>query len=401
VIGGGAAGIFAAIRLKELNSDLDVVVLESSLSTLRKVRISGGGRCNVTHHQFDPKEFVKNYPRGERELRGPLSRFQAADMLEWLKAKGLATKVESDGRVFPNSDSSQDVIDLFLRQCDEAGILIDKQKRVRSVEVTSDGFEIVSNDGEIDLAKRVLIATGSDREMWKILAELGHEIVETCPSLFSFTFERSKLADLTGLSVPNAEVSVEIGKRYTQSGPLLVTHKGASGPAVLKLSAFAAHAFKSVEYITEVMINWASVSKSDFDFEIENRRKNSPSSGVMQNPMFQLPRRLWEYLVRRAGIPPVKNWADLNKTELDVLADEVMKSRFKMIGQTKNKEEFVTAGGVSRAEIDFRTMESKLVPGLFFAGEVIDIDGVTGGFNFQNAWTTATLAAGAIASDLG
>lgn len=393
IIGGGAAGVFTAIRILEESPHAKVLLLEKGSKLLTKVRISGGGRCNVTHHCFDPKELVKRYPRGEKELLGPFHHFQPKDMIRWLEEKGVSVKTEEDGRVFPTTDSSETIIQCFLEELKKRNCQISYSQTARKVEKKEKGFQVTLESGEAISSQRVLLATGSAKQGHDLASSLGHSIVSPVPSLFTFNLPDSPLLDLSGISIPN--VKITLGD-YAYQGPLLLTHWGFSGPAALKLSAFAARFLAEKNYQTELFVNWTCSSPDAAFNELTRKKEESPTQVIGSSILFYIPKNLWKRLLQKFGIDPEKRLADLSKQALKTLADNFCKDRYQMDGKSTYKEEFVTAGGINRKEIHFQTMESKLCPGLYFAGEIIDIDGITGGYNFQNAWTGAFLAAKAI-----
>ena len=399
IIGGGAAGFFAAITCAENDPDVKVTLLERSAQPLAKVRISGGGRCNVTHDLPDPAQFVTNYPRGSRALRGPLSRFGASETVTWFAGRGVALKTEADGRMFPESNSSETVVDCLLAAAGAAGVELRTGAAVRSLTVSEDGtkgrFTATLKGGETLTAERVLLATGSNPQVHAWVTALGHEVAPPVPSLFTFKVDDPRLAGLAGVSVPDAEVKLE-ATSLTQRGPLLVTHWGLSGPAVLKLSAWGARELHAYDYRAPLRVNWLPELHSEIVKEKLRDYKNAaPRKTVASHPLFGLPGRLWASLVQATGL--AERWADVSKAQLVRLADELQHGRFEVAGKGVFKEEFVTCGGVSLDEVNFRTMESRVCPGLYFAGELLNIDGVTGGFNFQNAWATGYLAGQAVA----
>jgi predicted Rossmann fold flavoprotein len=358
VIGGGAAGVFAALSVKEAHPTRSVTLLEKSAIFLSKVRVSGGGRCNVTHACFEPAELVKNYPRGSKELLGPFHKFQPRDTIHWFESRGVKLKTEADGRMFPVSNSSQTIIDTLLNEAHRLGINLQIRQHIISIFHFDNLFHIQMRDGTTLLTKALILATGSSPEGYRFAESLGHTIQPPVPSLFTFNVPTSPLSHLSGIAIQKATVSLpEVGMK--QTGPLLITHFGFSGPAVLKLSAWAARELHTLQYKTAIQIDWVP------DLSVEE--------------------------IKKAGKPPLpKNlWKALNHNTLH-------NDTYQMDGKTTHKEEFVTCGGVTLKEVDFRTMQSKILPGLFFAGEILNIDGVTGGFNFQNAWTTAFLAGQAL-----
>ena len=406
VVGGGAAGFFAAITLAEAQPGARVTVLERG-QPLAKVRISGGGRCNVTHDEPDPAQFVTHYPRGSRALRGPLSRFGAAETAAWFERRGVTLKTEADGRMFPESNTSETVVSCLLEAARRAGVELRTGAAVRALSVSQHvpgQFTATLKDGETIAAERVLLATGSNPQVYRWLETLGHEVIPPVPSLFTLKLADPRLAGLAGVSVPDAEVTLPgtalTKTPLTQRGPLLVTHWGLSGPAVLKLSAWGARELHSHDYHTPLRVNWlptmnaAEVREALLEYKAAEPRKTVPG-----HPLFGLPGRLWSALVGAAGL--AERWADVSKAQLTKLVDELQRGSFEVTGKGVFKEEFVTCGGVKLKEVNFRTMESRKCPGLYFAGELLDVDGVTGGFNFQNAWATGYLAGQALAESVG
>ncbi|MEZ4386699.1 MAG: NAD(P)/FAD-dependent oxidoreductase [Candidatus Krumholzibacteriia bacterium] len=400
VVGGGAAGVFAAIRAAELDRDLEVIVLEKGRDVLQKVGISGGGRCNVTHDCRDPRLLVRFYPRGERELRGMFARFAAQDTIDWFTGRGIALKTEADGRMFPVSDDSATVIDAMVRAARAAGVQIQTRRQVRGAERAGDRFEVRLDGGDTLAADRLLITTGGMRGGGgrELVEGFGHGVVEPVPSLFTFHIDDPRLADLAGLSVPAAEVRVVGQKALVNRGPVLVTHWGLSGPGVLKLSALGARALAGCDYAFELHVSWLPDETADsLAAVLRQAREDQPRKHVAASAVVALPRRLWERLVAAAGIPDSRIWTELRRDEATALVGQLVAGRFAVHGKSLNKDEFVTCGGVPLREVDLRRMESRQVPGLHFAGEVLDIDGVTGGFNLQAAWTGGWIAGGAVA----
>ncbi|NDH00790.1 MAG: NAD(P)/FAD-dependent oxidoreductase [Opitutae bacterium] len=398
VVGGGAAGYFCALTAAGADPSAKVILLEAGSQLLRKVKVSGGGRCNLTHHCYDPKELSTRYPRGAKELRGAFHHFQPRDTISWFESRGVKTKVESDGRIFPMSDDSQSVIDCLLGEACRLKVVTRKNSRVTGIERKNDRWAVEINREEIIDANRVCLALGSLKGtgMEDILIELGHTLSPLLPSLFAFNLPEHPLKELAGLSVPHATACISPSGK-AQSGPLLITHRGLSGPCILRLSAWEAEALAACGYQFEVLINWLgnhSVEKTRE--EIHSYRKDRAVAQVGTNPRDELPKRLWTALVSQAGIAKETTWAHLSKDGEKNLLKALIEYRAKVQGKTTNKEEFVTCGGVSLKEVDFRTMESKLAPGLHFAGECLDFDGITGGFNFQAAWTTGRIAGLAI-----
>lgn len=397
VIGGGAAGFFAAIAAAETAPGARVELWEASPRVLAKVRISGGGRCNVTHACFEPRELVKRYPRGARELLGPLHRWGPRDTIAWFAERGVELKTEADGRMFPITDDSATIVDCLERAAAAAGVRLRLRQGARGL-VAPGGershFLVTPGEGAPEPADRVIIATGGPRGAggaeWA--AALGHAVEPPVPSLFTFNIADPRLAGLEGLSVPDAETSVP-GTKLRERGPLLITHWGLSGPAVLKLSAWGARELAERDYRFELRVNWAGgLSREALQAAMAENRTGAPRRQISSVAPAGLPGRLWERLVVAAGVPGDQTWAGVSKERLQALAGQVAQGSFAVAGKSTNKEEFVTCGGVRLREVDFKRMESRLVPGLFFAGEVLDIDGVTGGFNFQAAWTTGRIA---------
>ncbi len=395
VIGGGAAGFFAAINLSMRQPETRVTILEKTGKLLSKVSVSGGGRCNVTHHCFDTNELLKNYPRGAKELRQVFAQFAVQDTIDWFRQQGISLKTEADGRMFPRTDSSQTIIDCFLSLANQLNIQTLLHCGVEAIEKEGNGFRLRTNAGELR-ADAVICASGGHNkaEAYRYLTELGHHVHPPIPSLFTLNLPGETIQkELQGLSVPDAEVRIE-GSKLSYRGPVLITHWGLSGPAVLKLSAFAAKDLHGADYRACISVNWIA-SLNNYEVFQELTELQSPRSKALprNQPAFELPRRLWEYLCARAELDATRPWAETGKKQLRTLTDHINNSRFRMEGKTTFKEEFVTCGGVSLKEVDFKTMQSKVVPGLYFCGEVLDIDGITGGFNFQSAWSTAWICA--------
>lgn len=401
VIGGGAAGFFGAITCAAANPEVSVILLEAGRQPLAKVRISGGGRCNVTHECFDPKQLVQFYPRGGKSLLGAFTRFQPKDTVAWFEGRGVGLKTEADGRMFPVTDSSATIVDCLLNSAAAAGVMVRLNTPVEYLAYENPGFLVQLKSGEGLKADRLLIATGSNPLGYRWAKNLGHSIETPVPSLFTFNIPDSRLQGLAGVSVPKVDLRLlNTGKdKLTQSGALLITHWGVSGPAVLKLSAWGARVIKESNYQMPLGINWLPEYSGDSLREyLLNVKANCGKKLIFSHSPVSLPRRLWESLVDSCGIPPQKPWAEVSKQELKGLAEQLTQGVYQIKGKGVFKEEFVTCGGVSLKEVDFKTMESKLCKGLFFAGEVLDIDGVTGGFNFQSAWTTSFLAGQAMAA---
>ncbi len=415
VIGGGAAGFYAAIHMAEANPGLNIAILERGKEVLGKVKVSGGGRCNVTHAEFDPGELVKNYPRGEKELLGPFHAYGSGDTVAFFEERGIKLKIEEDGRVFPVSNSSQTIIDCLLGETERLGVKVLRHSSVTNIKSITSGrkentWEVTSIK-HVYQAKKILVATGSNPKIWKLLEKLGHTIEPPVPSLFTFNIKDGRINGIPGVSTP-AEVAVLAKRKYnpkitiqlksqtadnallSASGPLLITHWGLSGPAVLKLSAWGAKLLSEYNYRFKIRVNWlADFNKGSVLPYLMEIKEVEAKKTVLRTKAVDIPRRLWINLVRASGLDEDTKWADTTKIQLQRLADQLTDCEFHVEGKSTFKEEFVTAGGVDLKEINFKTFESKLLPNLYFAGEVINVDAITGGFNFQNAWTSGYLAA--------
>lgn len=391
VIGAGAAGYFAAIHAA--GSQTEVFLLEKTSKTLAKVKISGGGRCNVTHDALEVSKLSKNYPRGEKFLKKVFRHFSVKDTIDWFESRGVKLKVESDGRMFPVSDSSQSIIDALEREAEKLKVAVLKSFNVHKISISKGMFEV--SDGKRELIfDRLIICSGGNpkKEGFNYIQQLGHAIVPPIPSLFTFNTPQEPLRKLMGISVPNAHVRLESTK-LSYEGPLLITHWGVSGPAVLKLSAFGAQWLYEHEYQANAHIRWnASHSESDIEKHIINFKIQHPKKKISKTPLFDLPSRLWEHLTQTAEIEENLLWQDISKKYFNRLVQNLFCYIVAIKGKTTFKEEFVTAGGVDISEVNPETMESRIIKGLFFAGEVLNIDGITGGFNFQAAWSTGYLA---------
>jgi predicted Rossmann fold flavoprotein len=396
IVGGGAAGFFTAINIVEKNPKLKVAILERGKEVLSKVRVSGGGRCNVTHACFEPNELVKFYPRGEKELRGPFHQFCSGDTIEWFRNHGVALKIEDDGRMFPVSNSSQTIIDCFLQTTQKLGIAVLTGQSVQSI-FKKDNFWKVETQSETYIAEKLILATGSNPKIWEMLQTFGHAIVSPVPSLFTFNIKDSRIKELPGVS---AIVSVKVkDTKLTSTGPLLITHWGMSGPAILKLSAWGARILHDKNYQFTIFVNWLNeVATEDAEKIVKELKQEHAKKAVSKKSPFDFPNRLWESLVLASSIESETKWADISKIQLQNLALQLTNSSFQVNGKSTFKEEFVTAGGVDLKEINFKTMESKVQENLYFAGEIVNIDAITGGFNFQNAWTSGFIVANAVAS---
>jgi predicted Rossmann fold flavoprotein len=399
IVGGGPAGFFAAIRCAELNPKLRVLIIEKSSQTLGKVLISGGGRCNVTHACFDPAQLVNFYPRGGMALRGAFTRFQPADTIKWFEEHGVRLKTEADNRMFPLTDSSKTIADCLHNAAQKAGVKVHLGTSLQKVEKSPmAGFKLEVRDGAEVLplqTKKLLIATGSDPKTREIVKSLGHTIKETVPSLFTFNVTDKRIDGLAGVAVENVTLKMD---SLMQNGPMLITHWGLSGPAVLRLSAWGARILFEKKYRSTLTVNWLGDYKLDSALEVLQRSKDwheNTRKKIAAQPAFsQIPVRLWKQLTQFIGD---KNWGDISKAEMRKLAEELTAGEFAIKGKGIFKEEFVTCGGVNLDEVDFKTMQSRVANDLFFAGEVLDIDGITGGFNFQSSWTTGWLAGSALA----
>ncbi|GAA4246054.1 NAD(P)/FAD-dependent oxidoreductase [Winogradskyella damuponensis] len=397
IIGGGAAGFFAAINIAEQHPDLSVAILERGKEGLQKVKISGGGRCNVTHAEFIPSELVLNYPRGEKELLGPFHRFMTGDTIAWFEERGVELKIEEDGRMFPVSNSSQTIIDCFLNEAEKHRVEVLYNHAVKSIDTLTDGFKIETSQGVFQ-SKKVLMATGSNPKIWKLLEDLGHTIIQPVPSLFTFDIKDKRIKDIPGVVAKQVEVKV-VGTDLESNGPLLITHVGMSAPAILKLSAFGAVELAKRNYNFQIEVNFISLDTESCLDELKNCKQEYAKKTLINSTQFDLPKRLWKQLILAANIGENERWADINKQQLEDLAEQLTKAIFQVTGKSTFKEEFVTAGGVDLKEVNFKTFESKLIPNLYFAGEIINVDAVTGGFNFQNAWTGAYIASASIILD--
>jgi predicted Rossmann fold flavoprotein len=402
IVGGGAAGFFAAITCAELQRSNEIIILEKTAHFLSKVKISGGGRCNVTHACFDARELTTRYPRGERALIAPFKQFQASDTVAWFAARGVKLKTEDDGRMFPTTDSSLTVINCLLHAAREAGMTLKANCGVESAAKTPSGnFELRLSDGETLTCNKLLLATGGCRTpaLGQLAVSLGHSLIAPVPSLFTFHIEKPWLRELAGVSVEDVEASVP-GMKLRERGPLLVTHWGLSGPAILRLSAWGARELHDTDYHFPLQINWLPhLNEEKLAAEFKARRVSQPAKAIVNFPVAPLSARLWEQLVLASGISREARWASLSHSMQHQLIGQLLRSEFSVTGKSLNKDEFVTCGGVRLNEVNFKTMESKLCPGLFFAGEVLDVDGITGGFNFQAAWTTGWLAGRAMAGE--
>ena len=399
IIGGGAAGFFAAIACAEANPANEISIYERGPDFLTKVRISGGGRCNVTHACFDARAMSERYPRGKRALISPLHRFSTTDTIAWFEARGVTLKTEADGRMFPVTDSSQTIIDCLESGATAAGVRLFKRKGVETVRKKDDGFELQFASGSTLHCDRVLLATGGTRSISgaQIARWLGHSALPAVPSLFSFHVVEQWLRSLPGISVADVEASIP-ETPLRERGPLLITHQGVSGPAILRLSAWGARLLHQRDYEFTLRLNWVpGLNEQKVQEQLRSLRESNPNRRVINSPLAELPARLWEQLALAAGGSDETRWTNLSRENANRLTAQLLRTEVAVKGKSLNKEEFVTCGGVKLNEIDFKTMQSRIVPGLYFAGEVLDIDGITGGFNFQAAWTTGWIAGNALA----
>lgn len=398
VIGGGAAGFFGAIACAEANtsSRYKILILEKTNQLLTKVRISGGGRCNVTHACFDPHLLIKNYPRGHKALIGPFSRFQPKDVVEWFEKRGVLLKIEEDGRMFPVTDDSSTIVSCLMEQSRSLGIEVLCKTEVVAIEKMENGFSLIcGNDGPIQ-CRQILFACGGNRRTYPLIESLGHTIMPPVPSLFTFNISDPRLENLSGVSFSKVRLRIpEIG--LEEEGPLLITHWGMSGPAVLKISAWGARKLHDLNYRTALEVNWLpDFTPIQVLSELQTMKESKAKKMVAGEKCFDLPKAFWKKLVESLSIDSSKLFAHLSKIEMRQLSEQLVSSKFMIEGKSTYKEEFVTCGGVRLEEINFKTMESRICTNVYFAGEILDIDGITGGFNFQNAWTTSWLAGQAI-----
>ena len=395
VIGGGAAGFFGAIVTAEMNSNLSILILEKTTKLLSKVKVSGGGRCNVTHHCFEPTPLSKHYPRGSKELKSLFRKFQAKDIVDWFEAKKVKLKTEEDGRIFPVTNNSQTIIDCFLDETEKHNIKIKLHSEVKKITPNGNGFTLELNTEEIS-ARKVLIATGGYNNFQSYQWLKPFPIINPIPSLFTFNDSDKKFKDLMGVAVTQAEVKIA-GSKLSETGPLLITHWGLSGPAVIKLSAWAAEYLHERKYEFTALVNWTgTVGEEDLRKDLQELNAFHGKQKIFNNPLYKIPSRLWVRLCSLAEIDENRTWAELQRKNLNRLVEFMIRCPFEIKGKTTFKEEFVTCGGIDLKSVDLETMESKLIKGIYFAGEVLNIDGETGGFNFQSAWTTAYVAAKSI-----
>lgn len=400
VIGGGAAGFFTAVNAARLNPTLNITIFEKSREVLSKVRVSGGGRCNVTHYCFDPSLLSKSYPRGEKTLRWSFEQFQAKDTVDWFESRGVKLKAEADGRMFPESDESQSIINCLMREAAKFEVEVQLKTKIKSIEpLTGGSFKLHLSKGNPKQFDTVVIATGGyNREKaYEWLKDLGHSIQPPVPSLFTFNFRTKIFSDLAGISVEDAQVSID-DTAFEETGPVLMTHWGLSGPAVLKLSAWAARELYDREYRYSITVNWLHpMNEQEVRKTLKSLRVHNAKKRIVNQNTFSFPARLWRRFTELADIDSETRWAELSNKKLYELTTQLVRGQYDIQGKTTYKEEFVTCGGIPLSEVNPDTLESKLVSNLYFVGEVLDIDGITGGFNFQAAWTNGWLASHAIA----
>ena len=416
VIGGGAAGFYAAIHIAESRPQTKIAILERGKEVLTKVKVSGGGRCNVTNAEFNPVDLSKNYPRGQKELLGPFHTYASGDTVGFFEERGVALKIEEDGRMFPVTNSSQTIIDCFLSEADRLGVQVKTLCSVTGIEQIKEEegiiWKVTIGDGYM-YCKKLILATGSNPKMWNYVQVLGHSIVQPVPSLFTFNIKDERILDIPGVAthaevkvIPKKNISKKKGKLkldtavLTSEGPLLITHWGMSGPAILKLSAWGARILEQYNYQFKIQVNWAPEYHHDGLLELFLKVKQVEKKTVLRTKVLDLPKRLWVNLVKASNIDDTLTWPEVSKQQLSNLAAQLTAGIFQVNGKSTFKEEFVTAGGVDLKEINFKTYESKILTNLYFAGEIINVDAITGGFNFQNAWTGGYIAAQGVVNDL-
>ncbi len=392
IIGGGAAGFFAAIRAAERSTDIKIIIFEQAKSVLNKVRISGGGRCNVTHACYDIAELIEYYPRGKRELRGPFTKFMTYDTIDWFENRGVSLKTEEDGRIFPTTDNSETIIDCLVHTATSLGVHIYTKSKVTNLQPSSKGWIFQIRKGIKVECSRVLMATGGSPASWEMLKEIDIQLILPVPSLFSFEWDQKAMKKLSGISFQQAHLSIP-QTALTAQGPLLLTHKGISGPAVLSLSAHGARILYDKAYHFPIHINYLPDSnRAQLKERMDQMRNTSARKHIGSASPVPVPQRFWKTMLMESGIKPETTWANVSRTQQNNLENNLLSHELLIVGKSTNKEEFVTSGGVNLAYVDFKRMESKQMAGLFFAGEVLDIDALTGGFNFQAAWTTGWIA---------
>ena len=399
VIGGGAAGFFCAINAAQMNPALEVMIVEKTGKLLSKVRISGGGRCNVTHHCFSMAEMIKKYPRGNSFLKKAFHHFFTTDTIQWFTERGVQLKAEADGRMFPITDSSETIVNCLMKEVNKFGVQILLNREVEALSMVNGEWSIEIKDGERILTDFVCVASGGYPKalQFEWLKKLGHTIEAPVPSLFTFNMPGNSITSLMGIVAENASVKIA-GSKLQEQGPLLITHWGMSGPCILKLSAWGAKELAAKNYHFSILVNWLpAFNEQTLKDKFQQVRFEQAAQKIVNRNAFGLPQRLWQYLLQQSGVNENLRWADLPAKEQNRLIKNICAQEFAVSGKTTFKEEFVTAGGVALEQVDYNSMQSKIIPNLFFAGEVLNIDGVTGGFNFQSAWTTGYIAAKAIA----
>ncbi|MEQ9467264.1 MAG: NAD(P)/FAD-dependent oxidoreductase [Ekhidna sp.] len=386
IIGGGAAGFFTAINIAEKHPNYQVTILEKTGKLLQKVKVSGGGRCNVTNARTQPSELVKFYPRGNKKLHPLFKQFSTEDMVAWLNARGVSTKAEDDLRMFPTTDSSQTIIDCFLDQARKFGVEIKLNQVVKELKQSGNKWIIQTADESLE-ADKVVVATGASPATWSMLQKVGLDITEIVPSLFTFNIKDNRIKDLQGISFEHATVKVT-GTKLVEQGPLLITHWGLSGPAILKLSSWGAYELNELGYKFDILVNFpGELSPDDARVHLLKYREANPKRKVINYPLFDLPKRFWERMLAYCEVSEQTPYGELSKKQLNKLVEELCQGRYAVDGKSTFKEEFVTAGGVSLSEVDLSRFEARRFPGLYLAGEVLDIDALTGGFNFQACWS--------------
>jgi len=394
VIGGGAAGIFCAVNAARLSPGLKVAVIEKSSKLLSKVKVSGGGRCNVTHHNFDPDSFSQQYPRGSRFIRKAFYQFFATDTIQWFEERGVKMHAEADGRMFPTTNNSQTIIDCLLKEAEKYGVQFLMHTEVKEM-AHHQQWQLTLKSDQVLHADFVCIATGGSnkKEGYDWLANVQHTIIEPVPSLFTFQLPDHPIRLLMGVSVKKATVKIQ-GEKLKESGPLLITHWGFSGPVILRLSAWGARLLHDKNYQFTILVNWLDDMKEDaFKLFMQQQRKDHGAKRIYTSCPFEFPARLWAYFLNASGIEELQRWADISQKQQQALMQQLIACEYHVSGKTTFKEEFVTAGGINLQQINPATMESKLQKGLYFAGEVMDVDGITGGFNFQHAWSSGMIVA--------
>ena len=393
VIGGGASGFFSALEHKQQFPKNKVIILESSKTVLSKVKLSGGGRCNVTHACFDNKQLPFHYPRGQKELMGPFEQFNCNHTVEWFKKKGITLKTEADGRMFPISNSSQSIVDCLTQTAQKLGVLVLTQCKVMQLS-KKQWFEIKLDSNQLLRSQNIILATGSSRNGYQLAQSLGHRIISPIPSLFSFKIKDPKLCSLQGISVKYAKVWLNSQKKSCQTGPVLITHWGLSGPAIIKLSAWQAKTLHQLNYNCSININWlANYTEQEVTLKLTYHMQQNPKKYIENScPFPELASRFWSYILQTAQLKPKTTAKQISKKQLQAIITLLSQQELKITGKGVFKDEFVTCGGVCLKEINFKSMQSKLCKGLYIVGELLNIDGITGGFNFQNAWTTGYIA---------